>query len=210
MASPASTSRTKIAAAAARIGRLADRAADDNVIGTCRDCLPGADNARLVARGTARQPDSRRHDRHVWPENGTQGCNLEARSHHAIATRLTCESGAVDDEISRRVFDPLLREVAGIEVGEHRDAQNLEARACLSGYGRTQGLAVHGVHREKGGAGCGGGVHRPRDRVLDVEQLHVEEDLLALAGQLARKVEAARQHQLETDLVEADGRAQPS
>src|SRR5204862_5114572 len=46
-------------------------------------------------------------------------------------------------------------------------------------------------------------------RVLDVEQLHVEEDLLAGPCQLAGEIEAARHDELEADLVDGDGGPQP-
>ena len=42
------------------------------------------------------------------------------------------------------------------------------------------------------------------DRVVDVEQLHVEEDLRAAAGELAGEVEAAGEGELVADLVEGD------
>ena len=43
-----------------------------------------------------------------------------------------------------------------------------------------------------------------RHRVVDVEQLHVEEDLDAVRGELAGEVEAAGEGQLVADLVEGD------
>ncbi|MCY1249947.1 hypothetical protein D9M72_635300 [compost metagenome] len=39
-------------------------------------------------------------------------------------------------------------------------------------------------------------------RVVDVEQFHVEEDLLAACRQIAGELEAAGKHQLVADLVE--------
>ncbi len=45
--------------------------------------------------------------------------------------------------------------------------------------------------------------HRARDRVVDVEELHVEEDLAAIGCEIPRQFEAAGKDQLVTDLEEA-------
>ena len=48
-----------------------------------------------------------------------------------------------------------------------------------------------------------------RDRVADVVQLHVDEDLLAGVGQRAREIEPAGKAELIADLVEHDRLAEP-
>ena len=69
-------------------------------------------------------------------------------------------------------------------------------------------LAVVAVHGEERGAGRGRAARRPLHRVADVEQLHVEEHLLALPGKLARQLEPPGHHQLEADLVEGRRRSE--
>ena len=101
------------------------------------------------------------------------------------------ERGAARNEVGGRGVDALLAEVGGVQVGEHGDAEDLEAGAGAAGQRGAQGLGVVRVHGEERGAGrrriAGGPLHR----VLDVEQLHVEEDLFAGSRQLAREIEAA-------------------
>ena len=60
---------------------------------------------------------------------------------------------------------------------------------------------MHGeeIDAELGGVGDGA-----LDGVADVEQLHVEKDVLAWSLQHAGELEAAGEQQFETDLVEAD------
>ena len=48
-----------------------------------------------------------------------------------------------------------------------------------------------------------------RDRVADVVQLEIEENLLAGAGERTREVDAAGEGELIADLVERDGIAEP-
>ena len=52
-------------------------------------------------------------------------------------------------------------------------------------------------------------LHALRDRVADVVQLHVDEDLLAGVGQRAREIEPAGKAELVADLVEHDRLAEP-
>ena len=103
----------------------------------------------------------------------------------------------------------LLADVGGVQVGEHGDAEDLEAGAGAAGHRGAQGLGVVRVHGEEGGADrrriARGALHR----VLDVEQLHVEEDAFAGCRQLACEIEAAAHDELEADLVEGDGRPEP-
>ena len=60
------------------------------------------------------------------------------------------------------------------------------------------------VHGEEGGSGGGGAAGCPLDGVLDIKQLEIEKHLLALAGELAGKIETATHDELEPDLIEAD------
>jgi hypothetical protein len=60
------------------------------------------------------------------------------------------------------------------------------------------------VHGEKSSAGFSRSTGCPLDRVLDVEQLHIEEHLLAFVNKLARQSETTVHDELKTDLVKGD------
>ena len=199
----------KICAAAAGSADCADRASDHDVVGPRRDCLLWRGHPRLVAGLAAGQADARGHNRHVRPDNCAHAGGLVAGGHHSVATRIAGEGGAAHDEIGGRGVDALLAQIARIEVGKHGDAEHLETGAGPARNCRAQRLAVLGVNGEERRSTRGGIADRTRHGVLDVEQLHVEEDAGTLSRQLTRELESARHHQLEADLVERHRRPQP-
>ena len=95
-------------------------------------------------------------------------------------------------------------EVGAVERGEDGDGEELRrgVAAAFGGGGDHVRVAVDGeeVGGDGGGEAAGGG----GDGGADVEELHVEEDALALGLELAGEVEAAGGEEAEADLVEAD------
>ena len=190
-----------------RVSRIVcaiDRPADHQIVRAGGDRLLGRGNARLIAGRVAGQSDARRHDRHPGPDDRAHAGRLVARGDDALASGLPGEPGAAGNEIGGRGGDALLAQIGSVEVGEHGDAQDAEGRAGLAGHRGAQRLEVERMYGQERGADggriAGGALHR----VLDVEQLHVQEHALAVAHQLAREIEAAAHGELEPDLVETD------
>ena len=94
--------------------------------------------------------------------------------------------------------------VVGREHGDGEDAQ-FRPRACF--YRRPHGLRI-GVHGEEGHAKRGHACDALLDRIADVVQFHIEEDLLARSHQTLRKSEPSGEGQLIADLVKAYGVAE--
>ena len=93
--------------------------------------------------------------------------------------------GAAGDEVRRRRRRiARLGEVLVVVGGQHGDGEDLQGRARLPGHRRAHGLRI-GVDGQEGGAEPGDRAHALLDRVADVVELEVEEDLLALADQFA-------------------------
>src|SRR5581483_12439965 len=185
-----------------------DRPTDYEIVGAGGDRLLGAGHTRLVAGLATGQAYSRRHDLQPGADDGADALCLQAGRNDAVAARVSGEPGTTDHQIFRRSLDALLADVLGREAREHGHAQDLEARpgpACERG---AHGAGVLRVDCEEGSA-CGSrAARRPLHRVVDVEELHVEEDALAAPCQLTRELKSPAHDELEADLVEGDGGAE--
>ena len=100
-------------------------------------------------------------------------------------------------------------QVRAFQRGQDRHAQDLEVRSRRAFLGRAHDMGI-AMHRQeiqiKGRQPAHGGFHRG----ADVEQLHVQEDPLAVIPlQLVGKRQPAAGQHPQPDLVEADGIAQP-
>ena len=94
------------------------------------------------------------------------------------------------------------RQIGVVVGGEHGDGEDAQLGAGARLDGGMHGLRI-GVHGEEGGAEAGDALHPVRDRVADIVQLHVDEDLVAGFDQGSRKFEPAGKAELVADLVEA-------
>ena len=112
------------------------RAAHDDVVGTGCDRLLRVGHTGLIAGGAAGQPDAGRHDRHARAENRAHARGFEAGCHHAVAAGIAGECGAACDEVLEGDGNALLADVGGVQVGQHGDAQDLEAGAGSAGHAR--------------------------------------------------------------------------
>src|SRR5262249_12453890 len=86
--------------------------------------------------------------------------------------------------------------------------EDLQARSGARLDGRLHGLRI-GMHGQEGRAEPGDALDTTRDRVADIVQLEIDEDLLALVGELADQRQAAGIAELIADLVEAHAVAEP-
>src|SRR5262249_55876271 len=104
----------------------------------------------------------------------------------------------------RRLVDAVLGEIGARQVGEHRDAQKLERRDAPAAHRGCDGLAIHGMHGEERGAALRDGCRRALDGGLDIEELCVDKHRAAHLRELMHEREAAREQELEPDLVDAN------
>ena len=72
---------------------------------------------------------------------------------------------------------------AGAEIGEHRDAEQLERAVAAPAHRGVERLAVERMHGEELGAAAGDGRGGALDRRFDVEQLGVDEHRPAASRQ---------------------------
>src|ERR1051326_2204041 len=91
---------------------------------------------------------------------------------------------------------------------EHGHGEKLQARARLALERGAHRLRI-GVYREERDAELGDAFDPLRDRIGDVVQLHVEEDLFAGLNQRAPPRPGAGKPELIADLVEADRVTEP-
>ena len=76
-------------------------------------------------------------------------------------------------------------QIAVVIGGQHGDGEDLQTRARARLDRRLHGLRI-GVHGEEGRAELGDALDAARDRVADVVQLEIDEDLLARRRRAAR------------------------
>ena len=81
--------------------------------------------------------------------------------------------------------------------GEHGDGENLQRRAARAVHRRLHGLRI-GMHGEEGRAELARRSRRPSDRVADVVQLEIEENLLAGARSTGWRTQARRRSRADS------------
>ena len=183
---------------------LRDRAPDDDVVGAGRDGVAGRRDALLVVGGAAGEADAGRDDEEAgptasrmraasWPEAMTPS---KPDSRASFARRSTRSAGLSDEPCCRRSSAVrLVSTVTASSFSVLEPRPVTAARMVLRSWPWT-------VRKSTPKLGRVG--NRPLDRVADVEQLHVEEDVLAVALESAGQVEAAGEQQFQADLVERD------
>ncbi len=115
------------------------------------------------------------------PTASRMRAGLLARGDDAVEAGFARQLGAAQHEVGGAERGALLLQVVGGEVGQHGDGEQLHLAGAASRHGGAHGLEVVAVHGEEVDAELGRVGDRALDRVADVEQLHVEEDVLALA-----------------------------
>ena len=139
---------------------------------------------------------------------GRSSRRLRGRADEAVDADVARLRGALGDQLRHGEVVAGGGEIGIVVGGEHRDGEDAQLRAGARVDRRVHGLRI-GVHGEERRAELRDALDPARDRVADVVQLEVEEDLLAGAGQRAREVEPAREGELIADLVERHRFAEP-
>ncbi len=185
----------------ARIGCIADRPADHDVVRAVRERLRDVDGALLVVdRLVLDRTDARRHHQQPVVDELAQHRRLEARRHHAVAAGLERAPRARQHQLLDVAGETEVVEVAAVEAGEHGHRQHLDV--ALGGGRRLHDplVAVHGGERHAAIAQL---PHRGRHGRRHVEELEVDEHLLAAPDHPVEQLEVAAGHeQLEAELVE--------
>ena len=115
--------------------------------------------------------------------------------------------GALGHQLRHREIVAGGRQIGVVVGGEHGDGEEAQLGAGARLDRGMHGLRI-GVHGEKRRAQAGDAFDPARDRVADIVQLHVDEDLVAGLRQVLRETEPARKAELVADLVEAHRGAQ--
>src|SRR6185437_5604498 len=188
-----------------RVGRRSDRPADHQVAGAGGDGLGRTEGALLAAGVGALWPDARSNDRHLRPDDGAHHLRLERRGHEAADSGGLRLFGAQRHQTCRIAGESGFRDVGIVHRGQHRDAKDDQLRAG-GGPGRGAHALRVGMDGEHGGAGSrdrGGALF---DRVVDIEQLEVEEHALSGRDQgFAERQSVAAIDELVADLEEVGG-----
>ncbi len=147
--------------------------------------------------------------RHAGADDRTQHRGLHARADEAVDPDVARLRGALADQLRDGEIVAGGGEIGIIVGGEHGDGENSQGRSRPRVDRRVHGLRI-GVDGEERRPEPRHALDPAPDRIADVVQLEVEEDLLAGAGERARQVDAAREGELIADLVERHGLAETS
>jgi hypothetical protein len=165
-----------------------------------------------------RRTDARRHDEKVPTAGAPHGPDLARRRDDAVEPRPLREPCQAHDLLVGGAGDADLLEVGRLEARQHGDAEDLRlAQALGATHARhvgdgalhhretTRRVDVEHADAEPRRLDAGGG-----DRVRDVVELEVEEDVGAARLHHADDVGAGVDEELLADLVERDRVAQPA
>ena len=194
----------------AGVGGGADRPADDDVVGAGEERIFHVDRPLLiVCRAVNARADAGDDDDELVAQLAADGLDFQPRRDNPVAAqrqRQRPPRPAEDDGADVGLKTECLH-VTLVEAGQHGDGENAERPLLGAGGFEDRIVAVNGGERcpalrqlADGGA----------DRLRHVEELEVDEDLLALVGQPVEELKIAACHeQLEANLVEGDRRAEP-
>ncbi|EGE59005.1 hypothetical protein RHECNPAF_2530085 [Rhizobium etli CNPAF512] len=183
------------------VGGFDDRTGDDEVGGPRLQCVERRHHPLLVAMIAAGRANAGGDDRHVGSEDLAHFGRLRCRTDdttHAGGARLF---GAAQHQAVRILVVAGLGKILGIHRGQHRDAEQTEAGAGRGLHSRPHRLGIS-VQRQHRHAHPGDVFDTRGDGVVDVEQLHVEKDLLAACREVTGEFQPAGKDQLIADLVE--------
>lgn len=190
------------------VGGGEDGAADDDVGGAGAGGIGGAEHAFLVAGGEAARADAGGDEGGAGGEGGAQGGDFEGRADEAAQAGGDGEVGEAVDLKGGGGGHADGGEGGVVHGGEHGDAEEEEV-----GVGGLLGGAGGGHHL--GSAGGMKGEHFDGERsegldglgdgVGDVVEFEVEEDVVAVIGDLAEVVGAVGGEHLQADLDPTEG-----
>ncbi len=92
-------------------------------------------------------------------------------------------------QLGKRMVAALLDDVGGREIGQHRDAEQLQRAVSPAAHRRIECLAVERMHGEKRRPAPRDGGGGALDRRFDVEQLGVDEHRASHLDQLLSQLE---------------------
>jgi hypothetical protein len=198
-----------------RVSRPGQRPADDDVRRTRPDSGRRMRRASMVGRGLADQLSPQHHpwrdDQHVRADLGPQHRRVLRRCDHSVTTSVLGQPRQADDLRLSRGAHPDVGEVGVGEAGDDRQRDHTQPRKDGGGtHSRLHDPGpAHAVHRHHGRAEPAGCPDGTRDRCRDLEQLEIEEDILAFGGKPARQHRPGDGQQFQTDLVRLAGFTQP-
>lgn len=190
------------------IGGSEDGAADDDVGGAGASGSGGAEDAFLVAGGKAAGADAGSDEGGAGGEGGAQGGNLEGGADEAAQAGGDGEVGEAVDLNGGGGGHADGGKGGIVHGGEHGDAEEEEVGVggLLSGAGGGHHLgSAGGVERKHFDGKRGEGLDGLGDSVGDIVEFEVEEDVVAVIGDLTEVVGAIGGEQLQADLDPAEG-----
>ena len=164
--------------------------------------------ALLVAGVRAGRPHARRHQHHFVSRQRTQRRRFFGRADDTVDADLARLARAAKHGFLDALRVSGIPHIALVVGREHRHGENAQRRAGAAFDRGFHRLRI-GVHGQKRRAEARDAFDTALNRVADVVQLEVHENLLAGADQPLGERQAARIGELITDLVEAHAVAEP-
>ena len=186
-----------------RVGRLGDRAADDEHAGSGANGGFGGGDSTLIAADHAGAANAWGDQQGLRAQPLAEGSDFPSGADQAGDAGAEGEVGQPEDLIAWRCGDADLGERCVIHAGQDSDGQQLGVAPLLPGGGRSgfeHSSATGGVDGEQAGSGGGNGADRARDGVGDIVKLEVQEDAQAALPKPFDEGQTGGAEQLQADL----------
>src|ERR1700737_314556 len=191
-----------------RVRRVDDRSRGDKIIRPRGDGAAWRHNPFLIAGRAGGRPNTWRYQLHLQADDLAQirrlfrGANKAIDAHELRLLRPDRDQVGDAKPITRGM------KVVIVVGRQHGDRENFQIRPGTSLNGRFHGLRI-GMDRQERGTEPSDALHAARDRITDIVQLEIDEDLLPCAHQLRHQRQSSGIGELIADLVEGDAVAEP-
>jgi len=186
-----------------RLWRRSDGSANDDMRCAGLGCDSWRCNANLIGCGRSGQLNSRANDKRLLWQCATQICCFVRGGHDPVTSSIASEGGKAEYLAFNRRRKADLGKIVVCQARDDGESKNAKLRKGFCGrHGCTKDRrARRCMNSDQRGAKFAGGFDRARDRVGNLVELEVEENVLALLHQLAYHRRPGLGEQLQPDLV---------